>query len=70
MQAQIDGHNKDLASDFKNIKKRYMDQLIKVKMSDMANNDLEKYAKALDRSVYPPKGEPRSTNLTPSQVPS
>lgn len=51
MQAQIDGHNKDLASDFKNIKKRYMDQLIKVKMSDMANNDLEKYAKALDRSA-------------------
>ncbi|KAG8953820.1 DNA repair protein rad50 [Tulasnella sp. 424] len=51
MQAQIDGHNKDLASDFKNIKKRYMDQLIKVKMSDMANNDLEKYAKALDSAI-------------------
>ncbi|KAG8994644.1 DNA repair protein rad50 [Tulasnella sp. 427] len=51
MQAQIDRHNKDLASDFKNIKKRYMDQLVKVKMSDMANNDLEKYAKALDSAI-------------------
>ncbi|KAI0822321.1 hypothetical protein BC628DRAFT_691139 [Trametes gibbosa] len=39
------------ARDFKNIHKKYRDQLIKVKMSDMANNDLEKYAKALDNAI-------------------
>lgn len=49
MKAQIDTHRKDLSNDFKNIKKRYMDQLIKVKMQDMASGDLEKYAKALDK---------------------
>lgn len=37
--------------DFKDINKKYTEQLIRVKMSDMANNDLEKYAKALDRCV-------------------
>ncbi|KAF9783547.1 AAA domain-containing protein [Thelephora terrestris] len=40
----------DLA-EFENVNKRYKDQLIKVKMSDMANNDLEKYAKALDNAI-------------------
>ncbi|KAH9891681.1 hypothetical protein C8Q73DRAFT_746760 [Cubamyces lactineus] len=39
------------ARDFKDIGKRYRDQLIKVKISDMANNDLEKYAKALDNAI-------------------
>ncbi|KAI0345847.1 hypothetical protein BDW22DRAFT_1353452 [Trametopsis cervina] len=37
--------------DFKDVGKRYRDQLIKVKLSDMANNDLEKYAKALDNAI-------------------
>ncbi|KAJ7250863.1 AAA domain-containing protein [Mycena haematopus] len=37
--------------DFKEINKKYTDQLIKVKMSDMANSDLEKYAKALDNAI-------------------
>ncbi|KAF8134783.1 AAA domain-containing protein [Mycena galopus ATCC 62051] len=37
--------------DFKDINKKYTDQLIKVKMSDMANSDLEKYAKALDNAI-------------------
>ncbi|PCH40037.1 hypothetical protein WOLCODRAFT_162047 [Wolfiporia cocos MD-104 SS10] len=37
--------------DFKDIHQKYRDQLIKVKMSDMANNDLEKYAKALDNAI-------------------
>ncbi|KAI0702294.1 hypothetical protein BC835DRAFT_1404375 [Cytidiella melzeri] len=37
--------------EFKDISKRYRDQLIKVKLSDMANNDLEKYAKALDNAI-------------------
>ncbi|KAH9947593.1 P-loop containing nucleoside triphosphate hydrolase protein [Amylocystis lapponica] len=37
--------------EFKDVAKKYRDQLIKVKMSDMANNDLEKYAKALDNAI-------------------
>ncbi|CAK5284189.1 unnamed protein product [Mycena citricolor] len=37
--------------EFKDVNKNYKDQLIKVKMSDMANNDLEKYAKALDNAI-------------------
>jgi len=37
--------------EFKDVNKKYRDQLIKVKMSDMANNDLEKYAKALDNAI-------------------
>ncbi|KAJ7109736.1 hypothetical protein C8R43DRAFT_904551 [Mycena crocata] len=37
--------------DFKDINKKYTDQLIKVKMSDMANSDLEKYGKALDNAI-------------------
>ncbi|KAI0771249.1 hypothetical protein BD413DRAFT_604552 [Trametes elegans] len=39
------------ARDFKNIHRKYRDQLVKVKLSDMANNDLEKYAKALDNAI-------------------
>ncbi|KAI0322043.1 AAA domain-containing protein [Amylostereum chailletii] len=45
---------KDLEEDlkeFKNINKKYTEQLVKVKMSDMANNDLEKYGKALDNAI-------------------
>ncbi|KDQ62331.1 hypothetical protein JAAARDRAFT_66083 [Jaapia argillacea MUCL 33604] len=37
--------------EFKNVNKKYTDQLVKVKMSDMANSDLEKYAKALDNAI-------------------
>ncbi|KAH8114569.1 AAA domain-containing protein [Phellopilus nigrolimitatus] len=47
---QLKTLEKDL-SEFKDINKRYTDQLVKVKMSDMANNDLEKYAKALDNAI-------------------
>ncbi|KAL1742353.1 P-loop containing nucleoside triphosphate hydrolase protein [Schizophyllum fasciatum] len=47
---QLATWEKDLR-DFKDINKKYADQLIKVKMSDMANNDLEKYAKALDSAI-------------------
>jgi len=47
---QLDMLQKDL-DDFKDINKRYTDQLVKVKMADMANNDLEKYAKALDTAI-------------------
>lgn len=48
--AQLNQLESDL-KDFKDINKRYTDQLIKVKMSDMANSDLEKYAKALDNAI-------------------
>ncbi|KAF8645183.1 hypothetical protein AX16_008010 [Volvariella volvacea WC 439] len=41
----------DQLKDYRNINKEYTEQLIKVKMSDMANNDLEKYAKALDHAI-------------------
>ncbi|KAI0050377.1 hypothetical protein FA95DRAFT_1555700 [Auriscalpium vulgare] len=40
----------DLA-EYKNINKKYTEQLVRVKMSDMANNDLEKYGKALDNAI-------------------
>ncbi|KAF9046571.1 P-loop containing nucleoside triphosphate hydrolase protein [Panaeolus papilionaceus] len=36
---------------YKDVYKKYTDQLIRVKVSDMANNDLEKYAKALDNAI-------------------
>ncbi|KAF7792625.1 hypothetical protein EIP86_003722 [Pleurotus ostreatoroseus] len=39
------------SNEFKDVGRRYRDQLIRVKMSDMANNDLEKYAKALDNAI-------------------
>ncbi|KAL0567094.1 DNA repair protein rad50 [Marasmius crinis-equi] len=49
--SQLSTWETDLKKDFKDINKRYTDQLIRVKMSDMANNDLEKYAKALDNAI-------------------
>jgi len=70
MEKQLGGSKEDLV-EFKDITKRYTDQLVKVKvrrvdsciasssiqtfllqMADMANADLEKYAKALDKCVY------------------
>ncbi|KAJ7165380.1 P-loop containing nucleoside triphosphate hydrolase protein, partial [Mycena filopes] len=37
--------------DFRTINKKYTDQLIKVKMCELANSDLEKYGKALDNAI-------------------
>ncbi|KAJ7134632.1 P-loop containing nucleoside triphosphate hydrolase protein [Mycena epipterygia] len=48
--SQLKSLESDL-KDFKDINKKYTDQLIKVKMSDMANSDLEKYGKALDNAI-------------------
>ncbi|KAJ7069782.1 hypothetical protein C8F01DRAFT_1113982 [Mycena amicta] len=48
--SQLKGLETDM-KEFKDVNKKYTDQLIKVKMSDMANNDLEKYAKALDNAI-------------------
>lgn len=50
LQAQLKTLQGD-QDDFKDVSKKYRDQLIRVKMSDMANNDLEKYAKALDNAI-------------------
>ncbi|EJT98707.1 hypothetical protein DACRYDRAFT_101755 [Dacryopinax primogenitus] len=51
MKAQLRQLQDDLTTDYKDIDKRYTDQLITVKMSDLVNNDLEKYAKALDNAI-------------------
>ncbi|ORY30598.1 hypothetical protein BCR39DRAFT_529095 [Naematelia encephala] len=40
-----------LKTDYKNIDKLFKDQLIKTKVSEFANNDLEKYGKALDNAI-------------------
>ncbi|KAI9443279.1 hypothetical protein H4582DRAFT_1808403 [Lactarius indigo] len=50
LRAQLKALEKDLG-DYKDTGKKYTDQLIRVKMSDMANNDLEKYGKALDNAI-------------------
>ncbi|KAN0125486.1 P-loop containing nucleoside triphosphate hydrolase protein [Lactarius tabidus] len=50
LRAQLQTLEKDLG-DYRDTNKKYTDQLIKVKMSDMANNDLEKYGKALDNAI-------------------
>ncbi|OBZ71496.1 DNA repair protein RAD50 [Grifola frondosa] len=50
LKAQLKTLEED-SKEFKNVHKQYRDQLIKVKMSTMANDDLEKYAKALDNAI-------------------
>ncbi|CAA7261579.1 unnamed protein product [Cyclocybe aegerita] len=50
LKAQLKTLESDL-KEFKDVYKKYTDQLIRVKVSDMANNDLEKYAKALDNAI-------------------
>ncbi|OCF37294.1 DNA repair protein RAD50 [Kwoniella heveanensis BCC8398] len=42
---------KTLKSDYKDIDRQFKDQLIKTKVSEHANNDLEKYGKALDNAI-------------------
>lgn len=42
---------KTLKTDYKNIDKEHKEQLIKTTISEYANNDLEKYGKALDKYV-------------------
>nr|XP_031864453.1 uncharacterized protein CI109_000367 [Kwoniella shandongensis]KAA5531525.1 hypothetical protein CI109_000367 [Kwoniella shandongensis] len=40
-----------LKSDYKDIDKQFKEQLIKTKVSEVANNDLDKYGKALDNAI-------------------
>lgn len=41
----------EIETEYKDIKKRYRDQLVKVKVSELSNEDLEKYGKALDSAI-------------------
>jgi DNA repair protein RAD50 len=40
---------KTLKTEYKDVEKQFREQLIKTKTSEVANNDLEKYGKALDK---------------------
>ncbi|KAF8195567.1 AAA domain-containing protein [Pholiota molesta] len=50
LKVQLKSLETDL-KEFKDVYKNYTEQLIRVKVSDMANSDLEKYAKALDNAI-------------------
>lgn len=43
---------KELSEDFKDIENRYKTELVKLKTTEMANDDLQKYSKALDACVF------------------
>ncbi|GHJ86488.1 hypothetical protein NliqN6_2890 [Naganishia liquefaciens] len=51
MKQQAKRMQRQLDTDYKNIHSEYIDCLVKWKTGDMANRDLEKYAKALDKSL-------------------
>ncbi|KAH7340554.1 hypothetical protein B0J17DRAFT_704970 [Rhizoctonia solani] len=51
LKSQLKTSKQELASQFQGINEKYTKQLVQVKMADMANNDLEKYAKALDNAI-------------------
>ncbi|KAF8759112.1 repair protein [Rhizoctonia solani] len=51
LKSQLKSSKQELASQFQGINEKYTKQLVQVKMADMANNDLEKYAKALDNAI-------------------
>ncbi len=48
MKADLDLKKDELNSEYKDIEQRYRTDLIKVKTAEIANQDLEKYHKALD----------------------
>ncbi|CAE6462927.1 unnamed protein product [Rhizoctonia solani] len=51
LKSQLKTSKQELTSQFQGINEKYTKQLVQVKMADMANNDLEKYAKALDNAI-------------------
>ncbi|OWZ73899.1 hypothetical protein AYX14_00623 [Cryptococcus neoformans] len=51
MRANRQKMEKSLKMDYKNIDKEHKEQLIKTTISEYANNDLEKYGKALDNAI-------------------
>lgn len=50
LRTQLKGLEMD-GREYKDATKKYTEQLVKTKMADMVNNDLEKYAKALDSAI-------------------
>ncbi|KAM1049808.1 hypothetical protein PS2_031388 [Malus domestica] len=51
-QSEISKHKIDLKNpDYKDIDKRYFDQLIQLKTTEMANKDLDRYYNALDKAL-------------------
>ncbi|KAJ3051631.1 DNA repair protein rad50 [Rhizophlyctis rosea] len=51
MQQQCKSLERDLRTDYKDVDEQYRDHLIALKTEEMANLDLEKYAKALDTAI-------------------
>lgn len=51
MQEQARRLERELRTDYKDIEEEYRKQLIELKTEEMANHDLEKYAKALDNAI-------------------
>ncbi|KAI8914853.1 AAA domain-containing protein [Powellomyces hirtus] len=51
MQEQVRRLQRELQGDYRDIEEKYRKQLIDLKTEEMANHDLEKYAKALDNAI-------------------
>lgn len=51
LRSQIKGRELELRDEFRGVHQNYKRKLIEVKTSEMANNDLEKYAKALETAI-------------------
>nr|WJN25016.1 DNA repair protein [Tranzscheliella williamsii] len=51
LKSQIKGRELELRDEYKGVHQNYKKKLIEVKTSEMANNDLEKYAKALENAI-------------------
>ncbi|KAJ1981324.1 DNA repair protein rad50 [Dimargaris cristalligena] len=51
LQAQRRQYRMELDTDFPNVDTQFRDQLIKFKTTELANQDLDKYAKALDTAI-------------------
>lgn len=51
LRSQVEGREQELKEDYKHVEKRYTQKLIAYKTGEMANHDLELYAKALDNAI-------------------
>ncbi|KNC96521.1 rad50 [Spizellomyces punctatus DAOM BR117] len=51
MQEQLRQLKGELSTDYKDVEEQYRKQLVELKTEEMANHDLEKYAKALDNAI-------------------
>ncbi|TPX67058.1 hypothetical protein SpCBS45565_g04024 [Spizellomyces sp. 'palustris'] len=51
MQEQLRQLKGELSTDYKDVEEQYRKQLVELKTEEMANHDLEKYAKALDKAI-------------------